>query len=328
MANVTVAVLIGLPGCGKSTCARALCGGTSDVGAVSTACYSFDVYEAAALQDARTQMTGSKASAGDASAFDPAIWREARERVYNEVEARIRGHMEKSTSKHLVVLLDDNFYLRSMRKRFFQLARTHRAEYKQVSFEAVASLATCRERVAARNKIVADPDATADGGNGVFVPEFSLEAMAAGIEYPQEEPLSGTHAWENSVSTCVLHDAAGSAELATQLREFLFPGGRAYSEAVPAACTDDPSMTDKSVQPDIHHLDNRLKKLVGAALQTVSGPQKQVLAKRFGLLKKETVALADRDLRELAKDDAALAARFDQICDEFLRACASMIQGR
>ncbi|XP_037071380.1 L-seryl-tRNA(Sec) kinase-like [Pollicipes pollicipes] len=173
-------ILIGLPGSGKTTLAGRLCAQLADIYHLVHVEYDavIDLEEQVRLQAAR--------AAGD----DDDAWRAARRALEAAVEAMLTGGevpadtlpavlrqpvarpAGRPAGRPAVLIIDDNMYLRSMRYRFFQLARRLRLGFAQ------ALLATpdaeCRRRNATRCRPV---------------PEAAIDAMAGRLERPQPARL-------------------------------------------------------------------------------------------------------------------------------------------
>jgi hypothetical protein len=86
------------------------------------------------------------------------------------------------TAQRHVLILDDNFHLRSMRKKYFQLARLARVQFKQVFVDV--SLDECRMRVQTREAAKDGTVAGASRATQMDVPDFVLAAMADAFERP------------------------------------------------------------------------------------------------------------------------------------------------
>jgi len=169
-------VLIGLPGSGKTTLARRLVSALGDRYRVVHV-----EYDDAVSVEEQARMWAERAAGGD----EPE-WREARRRVEAAVEAAIeeavvgRGDEEVegeappdagqdtvTEDKPSVYVIDDNMQLRSMRYRYFQLARRRRLGFAQALLDVPAP--ECLRRNAARVRPV---------------PDAAISAMAGRLERP------------------------------------------------------------------------------------------------------------------------------------------------
>ncbi|XP_043224116.1 L-seryl-tRNA(Sec) kinase-like isoform X1 [Amphibalanus amphitrite] len=179
-------ILIGLPGSGKTSLARKLQLALSRQYRVVHVEYDavVDLSEQARLQAA------AAAGEGDEG------WRNARRELERAVEEVITsgdipefinganmkdngsdGVTEESTEaeRPTVFIIDDNMYLRSMRYRYFQLARRHQLGYAVVLLDVPVT--ECLRRNAARDRPV---------------PDAAIEVMAEKLERPDPARL-----WES-----------------------------------------------------------------------------------------------------------------------------------
>lgn len=64
--------------------------------------------------------TGARSAATEP--FDPVLWKATQEEMAVAVTARLSRHRQDAPDSVLLLLIDDNFHYRSMRKRFWQVA--------------------------------------------------------------------------------------------------------------------------------------------------------------------------------------------------------------
>eukprot|EP00644_Phytophthora_capsici_P004152 jgi/Phyca11/109662/e_gw1.17.588.1 len=144
-ANSCVAVLVlvcGLPGAGKTTLVKQL---------VATACsISSRLHERISFDDLYEQHVTAEGKPGE---FDPEKWKMC----------------QQDMLKRLVLLVDDNFQYRSLRKRFFHLTAKLNCGFGVLYVDVPLDI--CRERNAGRNK-------------REQVPSEVFERMAAAFEPP------------------------------------------------------------------------------------------------------------------------------------------------
>lgn len=316
-------LLVGLPGAGKSSFVQALAADEEWKSIVLP--ISFDDAEAAE----------------SAHEFSPEAWRRARQAVSQRV-GRILEESFASARPHgmpLLIVLDDNFYLRSMRKTYFQLARAQRAQYKLVVFDA--SVTEC----AARN----------GGRSGrARVPDFVVEHMADTIEWPVAAPAAGSEeeanssigapggellqeraassqspkklsasgTWERHAS--VFHVAVEdlrqqnrdnsfvfSEDLRARFADFLFK-----NVSIPPEVDQDGFGGGPEEQPPSHVLELRLRTLVSGAMKAISGSaNKKEVGKTLAALKQ----IAVKRLKEKGVDA-------EEVCDTFQRQCVFEVQ--
>lgn len=165
--DVSIILTIGLPACGKSTLVRAL----AERLCIHEECAQVEVLDF----DHMEQAIGS--------AFDPEVWKLARTAIKNKTESMLSDLVAlelpvEEKKRKSVLILDDNFYLRSMRKVYYQLARTHEVNIKYLVVKEDADV--CKLGNAKRE-------------GRARVPDFAIEHMAEAIEYP------ATAGWEANV---------------------------------------------------------------------------------------------------------------------------------
>jgi len=218
----------------------------------------------------------------EAAVFEPAIWRAAREQVFAQAQEIIASGEGK-----LLLILDDNFYYRSMRKPWRRLARERGTAFYQLLLEA--PLETCLARNAMRSV-------------EERVPEFSIRHMAEVFESPTEP-------------VCVLDsdalDTAKQVDAVLQLGSALWrrlPDEEEFGPTVPS---------------ETHECDVALRRVVSRALAEappeLPGPTKSRLAKQWSVQKTSLV-------RQFAEASGEPEDLLHELECAFLRACAEDIR--
>eukprot|EP01083_Nonionella_stella_P003904 11230_1 len=118
MANTLLLILCGLPGAGKTSMCNFLKTRRRENFNVAHICFD-DIY---------SEISKSE------SEFDPGLWKKCRRVAYERAEALLKAHRASSTDRHIIVM-DDNFYFRSMRYPYFQLCRKYRVAFAQLLVE-------------------------------------------------------------------------------------------------------------------------------------------------------------------------------------------------
>ena len=116
--KIYLVLTVGIPGSGKSTLCSSM---QSELLQKGHECYllEFDLVE----ENIQKQK--------QAEGFDAEIWKQAREEIHLQVQEILS---QQCTSGDIYVLLDDNFYYKSMRKPYYKLA----AEFNKVNSERVS----------------------------------------------------------------------------------------------------------------------------------------------------------------------------------------------
>lgn len=164
-------------------------------------------------------------------------------------------------SKGKTIILDDNFYLRSMRKPYFQLARETRTPYKTVVVGLNAPWKLLQVRNERRAKV----------NKEAFIPEFVLEHMFWSIEYPRRKKLAKderfpepSKCWEAYTETFDFLYVDGESLLGDMplmmLRQYL-----ARDDDAPRALAG-PLEKVAEEQPKSHVLDQQLRKVIAGVM--------------------------------------------------------------
>ncbi|KAL9642728.1 hypothetical protein ABK040_009806 [Willaertia magna] len=139
--SITLMLLCGLPGVGKSTLSQILKEQLSSTH--RTSLFSYDFFEDLKYENQNT--------------FLPEIWRETRTEIELKVKELIISLKKKSHNdgKPNIIILDDNFYYKSMRQTFVQLCQTYQIGHIQIILRTI-DINICLERNRNRDRKVED----------------------------------------------------------------------------------------------------------------------------------------------------------------------------
>eukprot|EP00742_Colponemidia_sp_Colp-10_P011151 GILJ01012360.1.p1 GENE.GILJ01012360.1~~GILJ01012360.1.p1 ORF type:complete len:295 (-),score=31.10 GILJ01012360.1:305-1189(-) len=284
-------LVCGLPGAGKSELCRSIVNFMSH-NPITTACHiEFDAREREFAQHEHE--------------FDIQAWHSARAAVRSQV-------IHELTETKKIILLDDNFYYRSMRRSFYQLSRDHGVAFVQIFLDTQVDHCLARNRRR-------DP--------GQRVPSFIIDNMSARFEVPK----SDIHSWEKH--SIVADEQSMSSEhwlscLADRIAQAIQDTSSTPS-AVSAAMQD--RDRDITAHNSTHQLDLCLRQLVSStmtALSEVEECAKTEMARRLNKARKEHLAafksqFAAGEGGELAENAEAFESSFLHLCGEL---CCTLLQ--
>ncbi|KAJ0409749.1 hypothetical protein ATCC90586_001062 [Pythium insidiosum] len=151
--RVTIVLVCGLPGAGKTTLVRSPA--TSGHGFASATA----AIDAAEQTPTPPLFCGARvevlcfddmfaAESSGAAAFDPLGWKRTQERMIDHAQRRILAHHTAPSpgGGRLVLFIDDNFPLRSQRKRFFRLAQDARCGFGVLYVDTPPDVCASRNR--------------------------------------------------------------------------------------------------------------------------------------------------------------------------------------
>lgn len=252
----------GLPGAGKTSFVRALKGRSSaEKQAGPTVFYiSFD----------------SVYNSGDHDEFDADKWRASRAHVVdkvNRIVASVRSGngvvgevppgvetfcLAKPSSSHFenglgpIIMLDDNFYYKSMRHVFYKIAQEARLYFGQVFLKATAT--TCLQRNRRRE------------GREV-VPDSVIERMSENFEWPSPNTCYQLDTEAANVTEGTVAADAMAEALDAVLKAGPVPAKIELSADEMARRESDRRLTIKN---EVHFIDNFSKKLIGRLIKTAN----------------------------------------------------------
>ncbi|CEL92379.1 unnamed protein product [Vitrella brassicaformis CCMP3155] len=271
----------------------------------------------------------------DLDVFDPDVWREAR----SVAVTRTRQLLQEDGDSHTCVIVDDNFYRRSMRKAFAKLARECASGFVQLLLDLPAEAAVARNE---NRSSCPSPS----------VPSFVIRHMAECVEWPPSSTdlsASGQHdhkstataangvhyriRWESAVerSTAHIDSTTPPDDMVSSIVRWLSESVEPWRPIVAVDSEGRESgegTTDggrgKVTSSPIQEIEVRLRRLISEALKTCSGGDRGVtgeLAQRWSRLKSEFMRevkaqVAARNGEGVCDDEA-----LDGLYDAFMRRC-------
>lgn len=197
--HVALVVLVGLPGVGKSTVCKNLSSYVNGKCEGQKVHYIHVCYDELIPLSAQERFAQLKQCGEEMRHSANENWKTARRNVHSKVDQLVECLKSKNLNDFVlnffnlsnkiieeealyVVLLDDNFYYRSMRYEYFQLARKHTVGFCQLYIE-------CTTEIAVQQNLQRE----------TRVPTAVIEAMAGKLQ----PPLPSEHSWESA--TYILH---------------------------------------------------------------------------------------------------------------------------
>jgi len=193
--NIGLLLLVGLPGCGKtSLCKKLLLNKDSKYSKLVFIHVSFDDHIPLVNQEKFAIMRQNKDNVDNDD-----TWKNARSMLLTSVEEMVKAlksrtvnevtkkfiNIDEVNDQQFIVLLDDNFYYKSMRYEYYQMARRQSVGYCQVYIE-------CSVSDAAQNNSKRDTQ----------IPFSVIQVMAERMQIPQTQNL----AWERSSITLLANN--------------------------------------------------------------------------------------------------------------------------
>lgn len=211
-AAVLLVLLCGLPSSGKSTVARRIAreatGEWDEVHLVS-----FDAVYDRLQQVRRTHRpTATPADETPAAGTDTsaAVWHASRAIGFQLVADLVRRLASAATPRRHLVLVDDNFFLRSMRRPFFQLARDERAAFLQIHVTCPVDVCCQRnQQRRAQTSAGEGEGATGDAPAAADIDAHLDQLVRAAIS---NMPIPAAAADTDPIDAGVLASAGSSAE--------------------------------------------------------------------------------------------------------------------
>lgn len=208
--------------------------------------------------------------------FDAESWRQAQVDMATMVKTTLRSHQKTDNdTQQLILFVDDNFHLRSMRKQYHSIAADCDSAFGIIYADTDEE--TCRERNRQR-------------ASTYRVPESVLNRMVARFEAPDPKRFS----FERAVaftSAMIENRNAWFDDLLSAATCCWCDERRAKEERVRRAAQhdDDRKLTSANF---IHRLDQGLRKSIGDAMRKSDASDKKQIAVQFNDLRKQF--LADR----------------------------------
>ena len=275
-----------------------------------------------------------------ASGFDPELWHAARARALAAVRAHcalLAGSPPSSPPSPPsplaslatcavdgdennaidVLVLDDNFHYRSMRKAYYRLARDHRLGLCTLCLPIRVEDAVQRDslRVGSERVGMETISLMAETLQWPDVAKHPWEQSAYHLETPPEaidEPKLWAHLCETALSKPVVEEGSSTVMSA---------------EAVGQRAAEVASSQLATAESAVHQLDLRLRKVItnhlsSGAAKALAGPERSALAKRLGERKKEALQAC----RKSAQPQAEGAAQEEEEQGEELDAAVDALE--
>ncbi|XP_036323031.1 L-seryl-tRNA(Sec) kinase [Rhagoletis pomonella] len=269
--------LIGLPASGKTTFSNWLLDISQKPINIIHICFD----------DYLTPPTNEKSSKFEFKQQRNSILSRIRELIYElKYAGNIPTHLSAVVKSSLctdlhdfVVLCDDNNYYRSMRYKFYQLAKENACAYAQIYFDCELKLTF------ERNSLRPAMDR---------VSEETMQRMAKRLETP--DPT--THHWE--LNTYTMSDCENYNVIRTRILAFLTKTFENMLQPMPV------QSKLETIQSLVHQLDLLLRRRIGEIIQTEQlTTKRQIIAKALNIKRKELLqnVKIKAELKEISFND-------------------------
>jgi predicted kinase len=171
MAATIVALLMGLPASGKSTLAARLVTDCED-NDTHVARVEYDEIEDGLLGE----LNPSQQDGGDSDAHAREVWKESRQKSLELFQAHLADDSSRMTQSKRIILMDDNFHLRSMRREIYRICQEYVKDHDAKIYFSLLWVDTPQELCLERNPNRPRP-----------VPEDVIHRMSTTLQPPGKE---------------------------------------------------------------------------------------------------------------------------------------------
>ena len=189
------------------------------------------------------------------SDLDVTVWHNF-EKILSQRSEIPLSDLTDQTKEEYLVIVDDNFYYRSMRYEFFQLARKFCCGFGQIIVDCAIEDALCRNRTRAHG-----------------VPDDIITRMESRLEMPN----SDNHSWE--AHSLVVYSSNIETEITGKIHEFIH--GLFFHPAMPLLDEDlekeQATSRTANLTSIVHQADQVLRKCVAEVMNNAKGMKKQTL---------------------------------------------------
>lgn len=262
----TVVLLCGLPASGKSTLAHWLLTSCQD-SKTTVHHIEYDAVEGTLLEEKMANLTSQKPSGQEErwnDEFSREIWKQSRSHSLELLKKRLDLHATKTTTQHnkqQLIIMDDNFHLRSMRREVFRICQECVAENDSTTiFFVILWLDVCKETCLQRNY-----------KRTRKVPDDVIERMHETLEAPGKESFERCFLRVHDVHS--LWDpfkelSSSTPSCLSDIQHFIFRDSqKSYAPVLPPSPPIDTELLEeerkKTRESWLHSWDQRLRLWVG-----------------------------------------------------------------
>lgn len=271
--HATVLLLCGLPGSGKSTLVNGLISYLSDIDKILVIDYDRLADEVVQTPNTDVSVKQSSTLGHTFDSKDLEAWRKSRCIALNKLKNELHCHFsdENITKQSMLIIMDDNFHLKSMRREIYRACQECVANFDSTIGFVTLYVSTPIEVCISQNN-------KRDGKNRV--PVDVIHRMSNAIEPPDpSKPYGSFEKFHLTLTTQDIDDTAiilqrVGACLNEAIQSPVLPHNKISEEEMAKLEAERTLQQEKTLKCQVQRVDQLLRKLVGAVGKTEKSKSK------------------------------------------------------